>query len=208
VESSFLYSPAAGALARVRNCSGDNLEFDYTSPDGFCSADDLWIMFKAQDSPTCPFVDVLLIPCEYRGTAIGQGVDRGATYSFVAEAGKIYELTYPGGDRLFIGEVAGDERADTDTGGLDLDDPARPQPLEAVEAGSDTMAEAAASDTAAEADETPAASEEESAETSTMLPVSGQGTESKTPYAIVAGGLILFLIVGGIIAARKRGYTS
>ena len=43
VEPGFLYAPVTGALARIRNCSGSDLKFDYNSPDGFCSADDLWL---------------------------------------------------------------------------------------------------------------------------------------------------------------------
>jgi hypothetical protein len=66
VESSLLYPPEAGALVRVQNCSGNNLEFDYHSAQGFCSADELLVDYKDQDSPTCPYVDLLVIPCEYQ----------------------------------------------------------------------------------------------------------------------------------------------
>ncbi len=117
IESSFLYPPATGSLLRVRNCSGHNIEFDYNSPQGFCSAQDLWIMFKPDDHDFCPSMDVQLIAdCEYRGTAVGEGQPVGATYSFEAEEGKIYEFTYAGEGRFFLGEVAGDARAETDTG--------------------------------------------------------------------------------------------
>lgn len=211
VESSYLYPPVAGALARIKNCSGDNLEFDYMSPDGFCSAADLWIKFKAQDSPICPTTDVLLIPCEYRGTAIGQGQPRGATYSFVAEAGKIYELIYPGGDKLYINQLPGDERASTDTGGLDPDDPARLQPPpqitdETTDAPQSTLDTGAA--TSAPAAVAPTAPAGASDESKPMLPVSGQGRESRLPVAAAGVGFILLLVVGGVVAVRKRSYTT
>lgn len=209
IEAGFLYPPVAGAVARIRNCSGDNLEFDYNSPQGYCSADNLWIPFKAEDSPTCPFVDVLLIPsCEYRGTAIGQGQPRGASYSFLAEPGKVYEITYPGGSRLFLGEVSGDERAATDTGGLAPDDPARLQPPPAVEEAAAKAEPAVVVATAAPAPAAPEAPAEAPAEAEPMLPVSGRGAEFNPAFVVVAGGLILLLVIGGIVAVRKRGYTA
>ena len=215
MESSPLYPPVAGALARIKNCSGNNLEFDYHSPEGFCSSGNLWITYKDQASPTCPYQDVLLVPCEYRGTAIGQGESRGASYSFVAEAGKIYQLDYPGGDIIYIGEIEGDERASTDTGGLAPDDPARLQPVPASEdtgevepAAVEKAPQPTAAPTSAEAVAAPTAAAETSAKADTMLPESGQGTEPKTAFVVAAIGLILLLVVGGAVATRKRGYTA
>jgi hypothetical protein len=211
VETSLLYPPPAGALMRLRNCSGNPLEFDYTSPDGFCSADDLWIHHKPQESPICTYVDILLIPCEYRGTAIGMGEKRGASYSFEAEGGKVYELSYPGGDRLFIGESLGYPRAETDTGGLDLNDPARYQAApDANKAATPAAAPAptsASSSTPAEAVSTTTTADSSDA-SDPLLPVSGEGTESRMPFMIVALAVIVFLIGGGIVAARKRGSTT
>ncbi|MEW5961785.1 MAG: hypothetical protein AB1801_29040, partial [Chloroflexota bacterium] len=212
VESSLLYPPEAGALMRVRNCGGDNLEFDYNSPAGFCSADQLLIPFKHADSTICPFADVLLKPCEYRGTARGQGLALGATYSFMAEAGKIYELTFPGNGQIYIAEVKGDERAETDTAALDRGDPARVQPATSV-------AEAAQSEAVVVADKTPPPasappvvapqpSGADSAETETMLPVSGQDREINIVSIVSAVGLILLLLVGGFMATRQRRYPA
>jgi hypothetical protein len=184
MDSSPLYPPVSGAVARVRNCGGDTLKFDYHSPDGFCSGGSL------------------LIPCEYRGTAQGEGQPKGASYSFVAEAGRIYELNYPGGDIIYIGEVEGDERASTDTGGLDPGDPARMQPPAA--AGAEAAPQPTAAATPVKAAPAPTAS----TQSDTMLPVSGRGTESRTEFIAVAGGLILLLIVGGVVATRRRGYTA
>jgi hypothetical protein len=207
MDSSPLYPPVSGAVARVRNCGGDTLKFDYHSPDGFCSGGSFTVPYKQADSPFCPYQDVLLIPCEYRGTAQGEGQPKGATYSFVAEAGRIYELNYPGGDVIYIGEVEGDERASTDTGGLDPGDPARMQPPAAA-AGED--AEMAATESEAAPQPVAAATPVQAApaQTDSMLPVSGQGTEDRTEFIAVAGGLILLLIIGGVVATRRRGYTA
>ena len=186
IESSFLYPPVSGALFRVRNCSGHNLEFDYKSRQGFCSAQDLWIMYKPDDHPFCPSMDVLLIPCPYEGSAIGEGQPVGATYSFVAEEGKIYEFTYAGDGRFFLGEVAGDERAPTDTGG-------EATTIAAQTVGSASPASAPAA--------TPSSQNQ-----NTLLPVSGQERVSNLTFVGVAAGLIFFLIIGGVIAVRKRSY--
>ena len=201
IESSPLYAPEGAALARVKNCSGRNLEFDYNSPDGFCSSGNLWIMPKEEDSPICPSVDILLTPCEYRGTAVGEGESRGASYSFVAEAGKIYQLDFPGGDRIFIGEIPGDERAETDTGGLDRGDHARTQP--APQTTAKPSADSGQSTAA-----TTKSGDNQAVSQPDVLPISGQGQAANLTFIIVAVGLIVLLIVGGVIAVRKRGYTT
>jgi hypothetical protein len=194
MESSPLYPPVAGALTRIRNCSGNNLSFTYGSPHGFCSADDLWIPFKQQDSPVCPYVDILLIPnCEYRGTAIGRGETRGANYSFMTAPGKIYELTYSGRDKLYITESKGTSQPT-----------AAPQELTAAAVGSApqpavTTVSAAAKPSVAAS--TPAAPAQEP---KPMLPVSGQGHEAKTAFVAAALGLIVLLVIGGVVALRKR----
>jgi hypothetical protein len=205
IESSFLYPPEAGALVRIKNCSGDNLEFDYHSAQGFCSADNLLIEFKDQYSPICPYVDLLLIPsCEYQGTARGIGSPEGVGYTLAAEKGKIYELIYVGDRQLYLAEIPGDERASTDTGGLDREDPARSQSLtEAASAPADV------SESAPPAADTSDTTEGEASEdTEAMLPVSGQGRASNPSFIAVAIGLILFLVVAGVIAMRKRGHPA
>ncbi len=200
IESSFLYPPASGALARIKNCAGRNLEFDYTGVEGSCSADMLWIMPKTEDSPICPAVDVLLRPCEYRGTAVGEGEPRGSTYSLVVEAGKVYQFDYAGDARLFIGEIPGDERAGTDTGGFNQGDS---MPVQAPPAAKQAAGSVSAAQPATSARTKAGAPQQDS-----LLPVSGQGHAADILYTGVAGSLILFLIVGGVIAARKRGSTS
>ncbi len=211
IETGLLYTPLAGALARLRNCGGNKLEFDYGSPEGFCSSGSLWLDYKAQDSPTCPYVDIPLVPCEYRGTARGLGDKRPAVYSFRAEEGKVYELNYPGGAQIFINEIPGRPRASTDTGDLDPDDPARYQSPPDTTAAAAPAAAAPAPTTApdpAPAVAAPTDPADASDDAESMLPVSGQGTESNLPFIVMTISLILFLIVGGIVAVRKRRYTA
>jgi hypothetical protein len=208
IDSSPLYPPVSGAVARIRNCSGNSLEFDYHSPTGFCSGGTLQILPKAESSAVCPYQDILLIPCEYRGTAAGQGEPRGAGYSFIAEAGKIYELNYPGGSVIYIAEVEGDERAITDVGGLEPADPARLQPAPAAAEASMAETSAAVAQAPLPADVSTSALPSAPAQTETMLPESGQASQSQTTFVIVAAGLILLLVVGGVVAARRRGYPA
>jgi hypothetical protein len=164
------------------------LEVDYHSPGGFCSADDLWIPFKNQNSPTCPYVDVLLIPgCEYQGTARGQGQSKGVGYTLVAEEGKIYNVIYPGNAKLYVGEIQPDERAATDTAGS----------APAV-VTTDTGAAPAATSVPAGSDK----------DTGQILPVSGQGRDTPMPFIIVSVVVILFLLGAGVVAMRKRGQPA
>ncbi len=219
VQSSPLYPPLRGALLRVANCSGFNAEFDYVSPQGFCSHGNLWIMGKMQEQPLCTTVDVFLIPdCEYRGTAMSEdGKGEAVTYQFVAEQGKIYEFNYPGGRRFFLGEIKGDARDPSDTGGLDRDDPARLQiPSAAMEgsAGSSSAPVSApaagqaapASTPAPAATQAPATASDSSTganQSELLLPVSGQASESNMPFTLVAAALILFMVVGGVVALQR-----
>jgi|GEM_PF-1388762 len=218
VESSPLYSPVAGTLLRVRNCSGFNMEFDYVSPQGFCSFDNLWIMPKLQDMPLCTTVDILLIPdCEYRGT-VGAEDDkaRGSRYEFQAELGDIWELNYPGGDRIFLNKIKGDARAETDTGGLDLKDPmrieslmnvsGRPVPDAPISVAPLPAPVPAATAAAPEEQPAPAptdSSSEPAEEPESLLPVSGAAHETTMPFAVVATGLILLMVVGGLVAIYR-----
>lgn len=218
VEPGVLYPPVAGALARIRNCSGVDLKFDYHSPDSFCSGGSLTVRPKPAESQVCPFTDVLLIPCEYQGTAMGLGVERGGSYNFVAEHGKIYELTYSGEDRLYVAEVPGDTRAATDTALLPADDPARLAPVQAsadapagASAAEQSPAESTGSETAKA--ESPASSiSDQPAEqsptepptTETMLPVSGEAAPIIIPYLLIGGGVVLLLVLAGLYAARRQ----
>ncbi|MEM7345395.1 MAG: hypothetical protein AAF485_14235 [Chloroflexota bacterium] len=220
-ESSPLYSPVNGAVVRLRNCSGHNLEFDYGSPDSsFCSSGEFWIDPKNADSNACPSVDFFVTACRYRGSAVGQGQTQGTTYEFTAEVGKIYQMDFAAsGSPVYIIEIEGDERASTDTGHLDPDDPNRAQTqpeADAVETSTENSAAVSdTSDTAEDTTEettddtvaapTPSADAEE--EEAQMLPVTGQDEPSNLLFIIVGGGIILFLIIGGIVASRNRSYS-
>jgi hypothetical protein len=198
IESSPLYPPVAGAVARFVNCSGDDLQVDYKSPTGFCSADDLWIPLKEQNSPICPYVDALLIPdCEYRGTARGEGQPRGVGYTLEAVAGKVYKVIYPGGTKLYVGEVEPDERAATDTGGGAAGVAVVEEEVVVVETDTEST----------ESTQAPAtdSSDEDSEQ---ILPVSGQSRDTPVSFIIVAVGVILFLLVAGVMAMRKRGQPA
>ena len=230
VFQSYLYPPQSGlALMRVQNCGGFNLEFDYTSPDGFCSHGNYWIMGKMQDATLCTHEDILVIPCEYRGTAWPEdGQGRALTYSFIAEAGKIYDINYPGGGRLWINETPGDERAPTDTGGLEPGDPDRYQSIEEIQAGAAGVAAemevapegmAATKVEATQVETTKVVEGEEGTavvstettmveKTEVILPESGQAASpSRLPFAVAGGVLILFMVVGGVVA-MQRGKQS
>ena len=220
IDSSPLYPVEGSSLIRLRNCSGRNLEFDYHSPDAFCSGGDVWLMPKEADADYCPAIDLVLIPCEYRGTAIGMGAQVGSNYEFDFEAGKVYEINFPGGDRLFIAEIEGDERASTDTGGLDRDDPARDQPRPEAPQQEEmsppvTTADTDSEKTTTEAEEdsapsTPAEADDDAAEAEqpdNMLPESGQGATSPLPFLSAGVGLVLLMVIGGVMAVRRRSYT-
>ncbi len=221
VFQSYLYPPMSGlALIRVQNCGGYNMEFDYTSPEGFCSHGNYWMMGKMQEATLCTHEDILVIPCEYRGTAWPEdGQGRALTYSFVAEAGKVYDINYPGGGKLWISETPGDERAPTDTGGLDPMDPERFQSIEEIQAGAGgaTMEESAEAVSATTVETTQVVEAEEgkavvtTEETMTtvettevILPESGQAASpSSLPFAVAGGVLILFMVVGGVVALQR-----
>jgi len=196
VVSSPLYVPVAGALTRFVNCSGDDVQADYHSPAGFCSADDLWIPFKEQNSPICPFVDVLMIPgCEYQGTVRGEGQSRGVGYTLQAEKGKVYKVIYAGDAKLYHGEVEPDERAATDTGG----DAAV---VEVPKEGGVVKSETESTQPAAPAPES------SDRQTEQMLPVSGQGHDTAISFIVAAVGVILFLLAAGVVAMRKRNQPA
>jgi len=223
-DSSYLYPPPNHALLRVKNCAYENAEFDYNSPEGFRSSGMLWLMPRPieNDASICFVQDILLIPGEYRGTAVGEGRPEGVSYSFIAEAGKIYEAVYngPGGGQFhfFITELEPDERASTDVGDQPGDRTTRPElPTTGniagyqTQTGPSSQSAASAAPPAAQSSApaaAPTASAKAPSEIQTMLPVSGQGTETKVSFVVAAIGLILLLIGGGIWATRRRGYIG
>jgi hypothetical protein len=221
IESSFLYAPEDGALIRVSNCSGFNMEFDYVSPEGFCSSGNLWIMAKVEGQPLCTEEDVLVIPnCEYRGTIDTDNLETNAlTYMLDTEPGKIYRIIYPGGERFFIGEVEGDDpTAPPDPGfsfGMMEGSEAAASPGANSSAATDSSAASSGSTAAPQPtsvpQQAPAAAPSDSSNASevdeALLPISGRADVSSTPFAVAGAGLILFMVVGGLVAI-VRGRRS
>ncbi len=203
VEPNFLYPVEDKALVRVRNCSGEDLSFDYGSPEGFRESGQINLPPKPETA-ICPFTDLALQPAEYRGTGKGGGQAEGITYSFMAEAGKVYQIIYngpaAGANELYIGPIEGDEP----------DRISMPAPAATPVAGAapavDTIV--APPTTAAPAVSDPGASGEALGKTQAMLPVSGQGSESRTAFVVAGVVLILLLVAGGVWAANKRNYTA
>lgn len=190
VESSPLYPPESGRAAiRVRNCSGVDLNLDYGSPTGFCSAGNVSLKYKPQETELCPYADLLVIAnCEYRGTASGLG-ESPANYMFDTEPGKIYELIYPGGDRVFINQIPGDERAETDLAALAPEDPQRVQAVASGQVGRPPSTEIGGG----------------SGAVNQQMPASGQAApQYNTPFIIAGLGLLAFMIVAGFVAAVRR----
>jgi len=210
VEATFLYPAPGKATVRVRNCTSEDFFTDYGSPEGFKDAGKITLAPRAEGAPVCPYADIALTPGEYRGTAKGGAQVKGWSYTLHAEAGKVYQMTYngpaAGAATVYIAEIQPDERAGTDTAALNLDDPARTQSAEKIQTTTvpapeqESMAEATDSGDAAASDDAQA--------DSTILPVSGQAAQPKTPFAIVAVGLLGLMIVGGFVAIRRGKRTT
>ena len=160
-------------------------------------------MPKLEGQTLCTEEDILVIPnCEYRGTINSDDSETKAlTYMLDTAPGKIYRIIYPGGERFFIGEVEGDDPNAPPDPGISLD----------ASAGS-----AAAPASVADSSMAPAAPQSSSqteqmlaAENETLLPISGQAGVSRMPFAVAGAGLIVFMVVGGLVAiGRGRRSTS
>lgn len=201
VEPSYLYPTEKYALVRLKNCSGVELSFDYNSPQGFRSADSILLKSKGQDTTYCPFEDFVLIPGEYRGSATGQGEDA-YTYSFQAEAGKVYELIYngqgAGRNQFLVNYIQGDKRASSDTGGTQSASPA------VAAAPTQTPVPVAAAIAPAVAAPPQAAPADVSSQSNSVLPVTGQGQPSTLPFMLIGLAALLFVIGGGILLVMWR----
>ncbi|HXV44055.1 MAG TPA: hypothetical protein VEC96_13390 [Anaerolineae bacterium] len=196
IEPSYLYPTEKYALVRLKNCSGVDLQFDYTSPQGSRTTQPIRLEAKGQDTTYCPFEDFVLMSEEYRGTATGAG-EKPYTYSFLAEVGRVYELIYngegAGHNQFLVNYLKGDERAGTDTAG---------SPSAAVVAGAPTQTPvpiAAAIAPAEEAAPAAVAPAEAPAQANSVLPVTGQGEISKLPFVLIGVALLLAVIGGGVL---------
>ena len=207
VEATFLYPAPGKATVRVRNCTGEDFFADYTSPQGFRSSGEITLKPWSGEGP-CPYADIALIPGEYRGTAKGGAQVRGLNYTLNGEAGKVYEMTYngpaAGAAALYIAEIEPDERASSDTGGLDASDPARAQTEAELQAGAMAAGESTDGKMATETMKQPASDSSAQA----VLPVSGQAAPTTAPFAIAAVGLIVLMVVGGLFAIKRGKQTA
>jgi hypothetical protein len=205
VETTFLYPAPGKATLRARNCTGEDFFTDYNSPEGFKSSGEITLPPWSSEG-VCPYADIALIPGEYRGTAKGGSQLEGISFTFKAEAGKVYEMNYNGmaaGDAaIYITEVEPDERVSTDTGGLNPDDPSRAQAAADMTAtGDEAMA---ADESMAPAD---SGQQSEEAAGQEMLPATGEAAPSTAPFAVAAGGLIVLMLVGGLFAIKRGKQT-
>jgi hypothetical protein len=222
VEPNFLYPVEGKALVRVRNCSGEDFSFDYGSPESAGRESGQLNLPPKPEDTICPFSDIALQPGEYRGTGKGGSQTEAVTYSLMAEAGKIYQIIYngpgAGANELYIGPIDGDEPALSDTDETVTTEPATEDvstiatPVVATGAAPAVDMVVASpptpAPTLAPSTSDPVASGEALAKTQAMLPVSGQGAESRTAFVIAAVVLILFLVIGGVWTARNRNYTA
>ncbi len=181
VEPNYLYTTANRALLRIRNCTGETFQMDYTSPADFRSAGE--VNLPAQmDGFLCPFEDVSLIPAEYRGTAKGSTHLEDLHFDFIASGGNVYEMRYNGPSAgrhaLVISVIAGDLPNDTSEVTFSTAATATPTPPTAI------------------SQPAPAS----------ILPVSGQ--DLRADYSSVLpllGGLMVLILLGaGLSAFRRR----
>jgi hypothetical protein len=214
IETTFLYPAPGKATVRFRNCTGEGFFVDYNSPEGFKSAGEVNLAPWPGEGAVCTYSDAALIPGEYRGTGKGEAQLKGINYTLKAEAGKVYEMTYngpaAGRAELYLTEVKPDERADTDTGGLNSDDPTRKQTVEDIQGGSSSesgdtemMDDAEQSSAGEEAMAETDGDAEAQATTETVLPESGQAIPDRAPFALSAVALLALMVVGGLFAMRK-----
>jgi hypothetical protein len=204
IEPSYLYAPEKYALVRLRNCSGATLDFDYISPDGGNNGE-LQVAAKGQDTTYCPFEDFVLSPGEYRGTATGGG-EQAYSYSFQAEASKVYELIYNGQGagrfQLVINQVEGDERASSDKAGSGTATEVQASVAAIAEPAPAVVKESVPA--AAPAEPPPAPVQSQS-----VLPVTGKGDLPKLPFILMGLALVLFVVGGGILAMLwRKGFSS
>ena len=195
VEPSFLYPSETFAIVRIRNCAGEDFNFDYHSPQDFKSSGDMKLGGKVTDG-ICPFTDLAWIPGKYGGTGQGGGQDRGAPIELTVEEWHTYEIIYYGGQQIQANQVAGDDKM----------------------AGPEMAQVATATPKSAKATVTPVSAKDDKAEavpptpmsdskTESILPTTGdQGASSGLPMVI---GLLVVLSLGaaGVVALRSRQFN-
>lgn len=176
VEPSFLYPSKQFAILRVRNCTGEDFNFDYTSPQSGRSAGDEVLPPRPTDDTICTFHDLPLIPGEYRGTGQGGGQEAGAPFTIEVDEWKVYHLLYngpgAGADMIIAREVNADpKQGDGASDEHTYDEVKTPTPV---------------------------------SETTAMLPVTGDNDASTRLPVVLVILLIVALAAGGVVAASRR----
>ena len=179
VEPSFLYPSEQFAVLRVRNCTGEDFNFDYTSPDGFKSAGDATLPGKPTGETICVFQDIALIPGEYRGTGQGGGQTEGAPFTIVVDEWMTFELLYNGpgaGHNMIIAQQVPFDEGQGDA-----------MPMHDEQANVAAVAQPAPE---------------------TILPTTGDLAEDASRFPVVLVVLLLLVLgAGGAIAVWKKPFS-
>jgi len=199
VEPSFLYPSEIFAVVRVRNCAGEDFNFDYHSPQDGRSSDDTKLSGKIEGG-ICAFQDLALIPGLYRGTAQGGSQGMPAPFELLVDEWKVYELAYFGGVEIHAGEVQADAQAGDGRGAMLPGDGrgAMAPPPPAFEPQPTTMPQPRQ---APAAPPTPASG---ASKPKAILPTTGLGNGVNILFGGIALAVILILSLGGVLATRRR----
>jgi hypothetical protein len=193
VEPSFLYPSEIFAIVRVRNCAGEEFHYDYHSPQSFRSSDDRVLPGKLEDT-ICTFEDLALVPGQYRGTGQGGAQDQSVPIELTVDEWHVYEIIYFGGQQLQFGEVAPDDKPGMDTEMAQTPTPTpKPHPT--------------TTPTQTAAQVSPPTPVPEAPKAETILPTTGNDDRATAFFIGLAVVVILTLSLGGVLAARRRGYS-
>jgi hypothetical protein len=193
IEPTILHARSDKAILRVKNCSGQDLNFDYNGPSHFVAADASRIKAR-REGAICTFYDAALTPGEYRGTV---GIDSGKanTYELVAKAGKIYQIIYNGPEsgkyELIVEEV---QAADSQSSNMASNPPAN-----LSKPSSSSLNETTDAPAVIDANNAPVSSNSE------VLPTSGQAMTAPqtTIFFIASISFILFIVLGGVLTFQR-----
>jgi LPXTG-motif cell wall-anchored protein len=196
IEPSFLYPSELVAVVRVRNCSGEDFNFDFISVSGTGNSGDTKLPGKPEGEFVCVFEDMAWRPDHYRGTGQGGGQSESAPIELIVDEWHVYEIIYFGGRTLNVGEVGPDEGQGAVMGGQPVA-ASTPKPIP-------TPTPKAAEPQAQVAPPTPMPGQ---GKTETVLPTTGNETDLNLLTIAIAFGAVLLLGGAGFIAIRKRQYN-
>ncbi len=210
VEPSFLYPSQEFAVVRVRNCTGEDFNFDYHSPEDFRSSGDEMLAGKVNGS-ICVFRDLALIPGEYRGTAQGGGQSFGAPFEVLLDSGKVYQWIYhgpgAGGDQIIAQETAPDDMHGTGPAAQATQAPTLTPPPAPTATPTPAAAAAAVEPATPVPDVSSQAETPPETQAETVLPTTGNEAKTNILSIIIALMVIFLLGTGGVLAIRSRRYS-